>query len=227
MDDPRLSSFVKKSLKNKTKLDLFSNVFVVFHKDIFDSNCTYPTFNSNTIECYLHKIPHLTEVFIYLNDDVFLRNILIENLFFENRLPFSFFGLKSWNCSNEYYINKMKNNPASWSLYNTIRLFENKFDLNLQITTSHQAIIMNKTSCNLAWTLFEKEIKDKVKLRFREPLSKNDLNFPFLANLVSIYYGYSLAIDLKKHNVKSYFCTGSNLSRLNNILNTMKSIFQS
>jgi dTDP-4-dehydrorhamnose reductase len=27
MDDPRLSSFVKKSLKNKTKLDLFSNVF--------------------------------------------------------------------------------------------------------------------------------------------------------------------------------------------------------
>lgn len=36
-----------------------------FRKDL-------PTFNSQSLECHLHRIPHLSEQFIYFNDDMFV-----------------------------------------------------------------------------------------------------------------------------------------------------------
>lgn len=41
---------------------------VVHHDEVFDES-DIPTFNYNVIESYLHKIPNLTDDFIYLNDD--------------------------------------------------------------------------------------------------------------------------------------------------------------
>lgn len=45
-------------------------VHIVLHKDIIPEKIL-PTFNSTTIEMYLHKIPSLAEHFIYSNDDMF------------------------------------------------------------------------------------------------------------------------------------------------------------
>lgn len=42
-----------------------------------------PTFNSHVIESCLHKIPDLSEHFLYLNDDVFLARRLPKKLFFD------------------------------------------------------------------------------------------------------------------------------------------------
>jgi len=36
------------------------NVKVVNHREIFDKHAHYPTFNSNVIESYLHRIPGLS-----------------------------------------------------------------------------------------------------------------------------------------------------------------------
>lgn len=47
-----------------------SKVHVVLHKEIIPA-CLLPTFNSTTIEMFLHKIPGLAEHFIYSNDDTF------------------------------------------------------------------------------------------------------------------------------------------------------------
>jgi hypothetical protein len=41
---------------------------IVHHEDIFDEEYI-PTFSSSVIESYLHKIPGLSEYFIYTNDD--------------------------------------------------------------------------------------------------------------------------------------------------------------
>jgi len=47
-----------------------SNLKIVTH-DMFIPSGFLPTFNSNTIEMYLHRIPGLSEEFIYFNDDFF------------------------------------------------------------------------------------------------------------------------------------------------------------
>ena len=47
------------------------NVRVVTHKEIFDPK-HLPTFSSPAIEINLHKIPGLSNRFIYANDDFFL-----------------------------------------------------------------------------------------------------------------------------------------------------------
>lgn len=43
---------------------------VVYHSDILPAQCL-PTFNSCTIELFLHRIPGLAEQFLYFNDDLF------------------------------------------------------------------------------------------------------------------------------------------------------------
>jgi len=45
---------------------------IIDHREIFQDPSNLPTFNSQAIECNLHRIPNLSEHFIYFNDDVFL-----------------------------------------------------------------------------------------------------------------------------------------------------------
>ncbi|CAK6950029.1 N-acetylglucosamine-1-phosphotransferase subunits alpha/beta [Scomber scombrus] len=45
-------------------------VTVVTHQDIFLNNSQLPTFSSPAIETHIHRIPGLSQKFIYLNDDV-------------------------------------------------------------------------------------------------------------------------------------------------------------
>ena len=49
-------------------------IHIINHSDIFPDKSHLPTFNSQAIECNLHRIPGLTENFIYFNDDMFLGN---------------------------------------------------------------------------------------------------------------------------------------------------------
>ncbi len=52
-----------------------------------------PTFNSNVIEFYFHKIKGLSEKFVYFNDDMFLINHVQPERFFRDGLPCDFPGL--------------------------------------------------------------------------------------------------------------------------------------
>ncbi|KAG0338782.1 hypothetical protein BG000_003408 [Podila horticola] len=44
---------------------------LVEHKNIYDNLSVLPSFNSLSIESQMHHIPELSEIFMYLNDDVF------------------------------------------------------------------------------------------------------------------------------------------------------------
>ena len=48
-------------------------ITIIHHDEVFDPK-DVPTFNYNVIESYLHKIPNLTEEFIYMNDDFLFGN---------------------------------------------------------------------------------------------------------------------------------------------------------
>ncbi len=59
---------------------------VVKHADFMPAE-TLPTFNSNAIEMYLHKIPDLSERFIYFNDDMLILKDVEESDFFVGNKP--------------------------------------------------------------------------------------------------------------------------------------------
>ena len=63
-----------------------NKVHVVLHKDIIPENLL-PTFNSTTIEMFLHKIPGLAEHFIYSNDDLYAINSMTADDFFNDGKP--------------------------------------------------------------------------------------------------------------------------------------------
>jgi hypothetical protein len=42
---------------------------VITHEEIFLNKSHLPTFSSPAIECHLHRIPGLSDKFLYLNDD--------------------------------------------------------------------------------------------------------------------------------------------------------------
>lgn len=65
---------------NNTKLH------IVYHKDYIPEEFL-PTFNTFIIEGMLHRIPNLTENFVYCNDDFFFTNHCEETDFFQNDLP--------------------------------------------------------------------------------------------------------------------------------------------
>lgn len=47
-------------------------ISIIDHTEIFTNQDDLPTFNSHALESNLHRIPHLSEFYIYFNDDVFL-----------------------------------------------------------------------------------------------------------------------------------------------------------
>ena len=76
-----------------------SKVRVVFHKDFIPFRYV-PTFNSSTIEMFLHQIPDLAERFIYSNDDMYVLSPLKPDDFFRKGKP----------CQH-HVINAYRENP--------------------------------------------------------------------------------------------------------------------
>ena len=63
-----------------------TQVKIVYHADILPAACL-PTFNSAAIELFLHRIPGLSEQFLYFNDDIFPMMDLTPEEFFLGGKP--------------------------------------------------------------------------------------------------------------------------------------------
>ena len=61
-------------------------ITVVDHREIIPPELL-PTFNSTVIEMFIHKIPGLSEKFIYLNDDMYINAPLSPDFFFDGDKP--------------------------------------------------------------------------------------------------------------------------------------------
>lgn len=83
---------------------------VVNHKD-FIPNEYLPTFNSNAILLNLHRIPDLSEHFIYFNDDMYVVNDCKKEMFFKHGLPRDMAVLESViACDDDPFWDMMVNN---------------------------------------------------------------------------------------------------------------------
>lgn len=87
-----------------------------------------PTFNSSTIELYLHRIPGIADRFVYFNDDFYLTSPTPESRFFgENGLP------------QDIAAFRFNSGMSLWSklLNNNIRLINAHFDKKEVLSRDH------------------------------------------------------------------------------------------
>ena len=147
-----------------------------------------PTYNSVVIERYLHKIPGLSEHFVYFNDDFYIINHTRKERFFQNGLPCDI-AVFDYNPSWSQWYRRIKNNIRiinrcfnkkevmtnhhdKWfnkkygirARWNYILYYYNKF---ITLRTPHNAQPYLKTTFNEVWAAAEKELTETSSNRFR------------------------------------------------------------
>jgi len=144
---------------------------IINHKDIIPKHI-YPTFDSNTIELFLDKIPEITERFIYFNDDLFLNNYVHPSLFFtkEGFYP------KIYRNTMNLYVNEVQinefilNNTHSFCCNNffTDRLAKDYFnDKFVYQYVHHVPFVLYRDLFENYRQLFKEEFKSRIAYRFR------------------------------------------------------------
>src|SRR5690606_36060532 len=130
-----------------------------------------PTFNSNVIEAFVHKIPGLSEHFLLANDDLLFAAAVGPDFFFDGDGKPVVFGMRS----------KMKDLPRMISVEDSV--FEGQFEYNLYYSNlqlylktgrfhafgvHHNIDAYRKSSIEKVVELFESEYEDLYPCRFRE-----------------------------------------------------------
>ncbi|MDR1671495.1 MAG: hypothetical protein LBR57_03150 [Alistipes sp.] len=83
---------------------------LVDHRDFIPAEYL-PTFNSGVIESFLHRIPGLSERFVFFNDDFFLTSDTPEERFFRDGLPCDIATFR-FNSGGSQWAQMLKNNIA-------------------------------------------------------------------------------------------------------------------
>ncbi len=162
---------------------------IVNHKDYIPEEYL-PTFSSHVIELNMHRIPGLSDHFVYFNDDIFILKPLQENDFFENGLPcdlcvanaitprlgeFSPILLQTTSYINKHFNKKqdMKKNFGKWFspkygklLIRTICLTPWTFYTGF--FNHHLAVAYDKKTLETVWKEEPEILKETCSHRFRD-----------------------------------------------------------
>jgi hypothetical protein len=181
-----------------------NNLVIIKHSDFIPDEFL-PTFNIGNIEMFLHKIPGLSEQFVYFNDDFYLINHVKKSRFFINNLPCDISAFNVYNglansISNILVIgminrthNKkqiLKSNFFKFvSFHNTIHLLRTlilSFWPNFTGFYDHhlpQAFL--KSTFENVWLKYNLEINESLKYRFRNKISLTQSLFRYLQLVTS------------------------------------------
>jgi hypothetical protein len=147
-----------------------------------------PCFNSCVLEIYMHKIPGLSEHFVYFNDDFFIVNSITPERFFTDGLPNDIaafrtnFGWSLWNKTlrnntmliNKYFDKKeiLKRDHDKW--FNPIYGTRNRLTYCLEpcskfitLRTPHNAQPYLKETFEDVWKFAGEELTEMSAHRFR------------------------------------------------------------
>jgi hypothetical protein len=122
-------------------------IIIIKHSQIIPLN-HLPTFNSQAIEAHLHRIPGLSEHFIYFNDDMFLGNIVRPTDFFTSDGRPRYFMHGETQMVRHKYISM---HSHAW--VNNNQLLNHMFGVRKsRLYPTHQAVAMLKSSFEHAWS---------------------------------------------------------------------------
>lgn len=152
-----------------------SKIHIVHHEDYIPKELL-PTFNTFIIEGFLHRIPDLTENFIYCNDDFFFVNETTEEDFFRNGLPVDNDKLTKYLTCNP--IHDKIYHGYGWSFFQNV-LKTNQI-IEKQITGKcpiyynfHTPCIFNKSLINDVW----QNHTNLLMNAFKDSKFRRDYNF--------------------------------------------------
>lgn len=136
-------------------------VKVVLHEEFIPKEYL-PTFNCNTIEMFMYRIPNLSERFIYFNDDTIINKLCIRDFFFEDGLC----NLHSEKQTEEVGKNTWYNCQLNGTRI-VNRILNIDEDENVWYKFPHTVTPLLKSKCEELFSLIGKEIYGGIT-RFRE-----------------------------------------------------------
>ena len=184
-------------------------VFPVHQSTILRKECIQPNFNSNVIESCMHRIPDLSEIFLFGCDDFMVGKSVSKKEWFYNNLP---------KC--ELRLKQLPEIKSFWYyLYNAIKISGDYFGIypgigKKTVVPTHQFSILRKKTCYYTWKLFYKELSIMGKSRIRLPY-ESQITYHLLAQIVGGFTG-TLHIKIDRYNKKSLW-----------VKNTKNSLFDS
>lgn len=141
---------------------------IVSHSDFIPS--TYlPTFNSHVIEAHLHRIPGLSEIFLYLNDDVFLGRSVQPSDFIADKGKLKFFpdGGKGKHASPKGIPDLQDSaHRAMWK--NVNRWLDQNYINEERSVMLHAPDVLSKDLMNYLWEVLGTELDETSRHRFRD-----------------------------------------------------------
>jgi len=181
----------------KVHKDILKKLVYIDHKDIINPKYL-PCFNSSVFEFYLHKIPGLSENFLYTNDDTFVGKKITKDIFFDENGYFKAYLNKTprditlFENSN---IDLLDKQFLHWPR-NTVNLLLKYID-NPHYSTIHNFLSMNKTANQKALELVGMENIEKTFTMTRQKINLLPMVF---FQLFGVYFGY-LKLSPSKGNV--------------------------
>ena len=163
--------------------------------DILREECAKPTFNSNAIESCMHRIPNLSETFMFGCDDFMVGKPIKKSDWFKDNLPLCVLGAKELPPPTFFWH----------YLYNAVNITGDYFGSYAGIgaktfVPTHQFSILRKAACEMAWDLFHSELSQMVQSRNREP-HRSQITFHLFAQLVGAHTGtMKIKADPAPHN---------------------------
>jgi len=143
-------------------------ITIVDHKEIIPEKYL-PTFNSSCIELFLHKIPNLSEHFLYSNDDSFFGKPLLPSFFFdENGNPIV--QIKERNQRNKFKKpsdKAVKNRLWQRFMHNTLFFVYQKTGKKYNVTNPHAIEPMRKSYFEEIYETYEDEFLATSATTFR------------------------------------------------------------
>lgn len=154
-----------------------AKIHMVNHEQILPKDCL-PTFNASAIETGLHKIPGLSEHFLFANDDMFFGNFTDKSFFFEPD------GKPVFRFSNRKIINKPYRHLYGYMISSAYRLVKTRYGKSFAYFPHHNIDAYKKSDiekcCNEFYKLFEKTAAQKF--REKDCIQRSVFGFYSVAN---------------------------------------------
>lgn len=136
-------------------------IHIVDHREILPAE-DLPTFNSMAVETVLHKIPGLSEHFLYANDDMFFGNFVTKDFFFNNN------GLPIFRFLKRYLKNKKYKHLYGYTIYQAYNIIKKKMRVPVPYFPHHNIDAYRKSDIEKCYEEFRVEFEKTAAQKFRQ-----------------------------------------------------------
>ncbi|KAL7715630.1 hypothetical protein QTN25_006728 [Entamoeba marina] len=187
---------------------------IIYHHQIFPDPKQLPNFNSAAIESNFHRIPGLSECFIYLNDDFFVHNPVDKSFFVESDgRPIVYSTKKNVPRSepHNFWARQLRYTSVILNRYFETPNKKRKY-------ISHNAYFMKKSILEDLNTKFQNVMDLTRSQRFR---TRNDVVIPFMHAQFALEQNLAVGrTEDRKYAVYMYF--NEHESKIDRVSNTLK-----